>query len=418
MDTTAHPCFDNQARLRYSRVHLPVAAACNVQCNYCDRRFDCANESRPGVTSALLTPEQAVDYVDAVLERDDSLRVVGIAGPGDPLASAAISLQTLRLVRERHPEMLLCLATNGLNLPRYAEALAQLKVSHVTVTVNAVDPDIGAKMYQWISNGGEVLRGRAAGERLLAAQRLGIQRLVELGVLVKINSILVPGVNDEHIPAVAKEMAELGAAKFNCLPLHPVSGTHFGHIAEPTKAQVHDLRAACGEFLPQMEHCARCRADAVGRIGHIPSEEQLVLLRTHAQRVPVEKRARVAVASEEGTLVNQHLGEASVFWVFERRGDGYLLVDQRLAPTAGRGDQRWQELARLLADCRALLAMDAGASPKRILGEAGIDVYPTEGLIEDLLDTVYQDKPLPKVRPNGFKCGKGATCGGNGMMCG
>ncbi len=418
MDTSAHPCFDNQARLLYSRVHLPVASTCNVQCNFCDRRFDCANESRPGVTSALLKPDQAANYVDAVLEKDPSLRVVGIAGPGDPLATAATSLETLRLVRERHPEMLLCLATNGLALPRHAESLAKLKVSHVTVTVSAVDPDIGGRIYEWISDRGEVLRGRSAGERILQAQRAGIRRLVELGVLVKINAIVIPGVNDEHILHVAEEMAALGASKFNCLPLYPVVGTAFGAITAPSKAMVHDLRNACGQHLPQMAHCARCRADAVGRIGHVPSEEQLVLLRKHADSKPAKERPYVAVASEEGILINQHLGEAKTIWVFARRGDGFLLVDRRQAPTVGRGESRWQELATSLSDCRALLATDAGAAPRRILEAAGIDFLPTEGLIEDLLDAVYQNRPLPRVRPSGFSCGKGASCGGSGMLCG
>jgi nitrogen fixation protein NifB len=417
MDTSAHPCFDNQARLLYSRVHLPVAAACNVQCNYCDRRFDCANESRPGVTSALLKPDQTADYVDAALAKDPSLRVVGIAGPGDPLATAATSLETLRLVRQRHPEMLLCLATNGLTLPRHAEALAKLKVSHVTVTVSAVDPEIGGKLYGWVSDRDETLRGRAAGERILQAQRAGIRRLVELGVMVKINAILVPGVNDEHLVRVAEETAALGASKFNCLPLFPVHGTAFGDIAAPSKALLRDLRHACGQYLPQMEHCARCRADAVGRIGHVPSEEQLVLLRKHADSNPAKERPHVAVASEEGVLINQHLGEAKTLWVYARRGDGFVLVDRRQAPTVGRGESRWLELASALSDCRALLATDAGAAPRRILSAAGIDVYPTEGLIEDLLDDVYQQRPLPKVRPTGFSCGKGASCGGSGTLC-
>ncbi|HMA97519.1 MAG TPA: radical SAM protein, partial [Polyangiaceae bacterium] len=145
MDLSAHPCFDNAARLKYSRVHLPVAPACNVQCNFCDRRFDCANESRPGVTSALLTPTQAASYVDDVVTKDPSIRVVGIAGPGDPLAQATKTLETLRRVRENHPDMLLCVATNGLMLAANAEALAELHVSHVTVTLSAVDPEVGGR---------------------------------------------------------------------------------------------------------------------------------------------------------------------------------------------------------------------------------------------------------------------------------
>lgn len=418
MDLTAHPCFDNEARLKYSRVHLPVAPACNVLCNYCDRKFDCANESRPGVTSVLLRPEQAARYVDQLIERDPSLRVVGIAGPGDPLANAASTLETLRLVRLFHPEILLCLATNGLSLPRYAEALAALKVSHVTVTVSAVDPAIGGQIYAYIVDGGERLTGIAAAERLLEAQVRGIRALIELGVTVKVNAIQIPGVNESHLVEVARAMGELGVSRFNCLPLHPVAGTPFGAIAAPNAAKTREIRDACRAYLPQMEHCARCRADAVGRVGHNPSDEQLLLLRRHASSTLSTTRQFVAVASQEGVIVNQHLGEASQFWIFSKRGDGFVLVDKRPAPQAGRGDSRWQELASLLSDCRALLVTDAGAQPRQILDAAQIHVHATEGLVEDLLEAEFQNQPLPRVRASGFRCGKGSTCGGTGTMCG
>ena len=59
LDLTQHPCFNHAARKTAARIHLPVAPRCNVQCNFCDRKFDCLNESRPGVTSAVLTPQQA-----------------------------------------------------------------------------------------------------------------------------------------------------------------------------------------------------------------------------------------------------------------------------------------------------------------------------------------------------------------------
>jgi nitrogen fixation protein NifB len=418
VDLTAHPCFDNQARLKYSRVHLPVAPACNVQCNYCDRKFDCANESRPGVTSVVLNPEQAARYVDQVLVSDPSLRVVGIAGPGDPLANAASTLETLRLVRLFHPEILLCLATNGLTLPKHAEALAALRVSHVTVTVSAVKPAIGSQIYRYVMDGAQRLTGIAAAERILSAQLQGIRMLVELGVLVKVNAIQIPGVNEDHLIDVARTVGKLGVSRFNCLPLHPVAGTPFAQITEPTASSTRKVREACSAYLPQMEHCARCRADAVGRIGHHPSEEQLLLLRKHARPAAETTRRFVAVASQEGVIVNQHLGEATQLWIFAQRGDGFVQVDKRSAPQVGRGDQRWRELAAILGDCRALLVTDAGLRPRQVLEAAQIGVHATEGLIEDRLEALFQGKPLPGVRPSGFRCGKGATCGGTGALCG
>jgi hypothetical protein len=44
----AHPCYSRNGHHRFARMHLPVAPACNLQCNYCNRKFDCSNESRPG----------------------------------------------------------------------------------------------------------------------------------------------------------------------------------------------------------------------------------------------------------------------------------------------------------------------------------------------------------------------------------
>lgn len=84
-------------------MHLPVAPACNLQCNYCNRKFDCSNESRPGVSSTLLTPEQAVVKVRQVAQAIPQLSVVGIAGPGDPLANIARTFRTLELIREQLP---------------------------------------------------------------------------------------------------------------------------------------------------------------------------------------------------------------------------------------------------------------------------------------------------------------------------
>lgn len=417
MDLSAHPCFDNAARLKYSRVHLPVAPVCNVQCNFCDRRFDCANESRPGVTSALLSPAQAANYVDDVVERDQSIRVVGIAGPGDPLAQAEKTLETLRLVRRNHPEMLLCVATNGLMLPPHAAALAELKVSHVTVTVCAVDPEIGGKIYSWVRDGQSRLTGREAGERILMAQVAGIEILVKSGVMIKINSIVVNGINDHHIEEVARKAAGWGASRFNCLPMRPVPGTVFGGLKEPAREFIHTLRKTCAQHLTQMEHCSRCRADAVGRIGHVPSQEQLVLLRKHSTSV-VTTRPYVAVASHEGMLVNEHLGEAQGLWIFARAGDGFKLVEKRETPLEGAGSARWNQLARLLEDCQALLVGAVGRAPRRVLEAAGVAVHQTDGLIEEALDAVYQKRALQKPRTEGFRCAKGDSCHGDGLGCG
>jgi nitrogen fixation protein NifB len=88
-----HPCFHPEGAGKYGRIHLPVAPLCNVQCTYCDRAYDCAHESRQGVTSAVLDPREAADHLHDVLVRMPWISVAGIAGPGDAFAEP---LRTLR----------------------------------------------------------------------------------------------------------------------------------------------------------------------------------------------------------------------------------------------------------------------------------------------------------------------------------
>ncbi|MES9846751.1 MAG: nitrogenase cofactor biosynthesis protein NifB, partial [Candidatus Sedimenticola sp. 6PFRAG5] len=61
-----HPCYSEDAHHHFARMHVAVAPACNIQCHYCNRKYDCSNESRPGVVSELLNPDQAVKKVMAV----------------------------------------------------------------------------------------------------------------------------------------------------------------------------------------------------------------------------------------------------------------------------------------------------------------------------------------------------------------
>ena len=98
-------------------------------CNYCKRDYDCVNESRPGVTSEVLSPEQALAYTIRLKEKMPHLSVVGIAGPGDPFANPIQTMTTLRLIRKEFPEMILCLSSNGLNVLPYVDELKELEVS-------------------------------------------------------------------------------------------------------------------------------------------------------------------------------------------------------------------------------------------------------------------------------------------------
>jgi nitrogen fixation protein NifB len=419
MNYEDHPCFSKDAKHRFGRIHLPVAPRCNMQCNYCNRDYECVNESRPGVTGAVLMPRQAADYLDAVMKKIDNISVVGIAGPGDPFANGEETMETLRLVRARHPEMLLCLATNGLGLSPYIDELSGLGISHVTVTVNAVDPEIGQKIYAWARLKGRMHRGLDAARIILEKQTEGIRRLKEKGIVVKINTVVIPGVNDGHVAKIAEAVSRLKADIMNCMPLYPVAGTPFEGIESPSNAQMKEIRDRMTSYMPQMVHCSRCRADAVGMIGEAPNEEILALLKGVAAPRVTAERPYVAVASREGIFVNQHLGEATVLWIFGIHGGQAELKERRFTPLPGGGTERWAAMAGMLGDCGAVLTSGIGSSPQRVLEEADIRVVVMEGMASEGVEAVLADREVPKIllKAPGL-CGLGKSCSGNGMGCG
>jgi nitrogen fixation protein NifB len=178
-----------------------------VQCNFCNRKYDCVNESRPGVTSAVLHPEQAVAYLDRIMAREGRITTVGIAGPGDPFATPDLTLATLRLVKQRHPAMLLCVASNGLEMASHVDAMAKIGVTHCTITINAIDPAVAAKVYAWARPARFSLRGIAAGETIRDCQMEALSLLKMHGIAVKVNTIVIPGINDHHVGAIAHAVA-------------------------------------------------------------------------------------------------------------------------------------------------------------------------------------------------------------------
>ncbi len=255
-----HPCFSKGANMRKGRVHLPVSPSCNIQCKFCKRSFN-QTEQRPGVTGQLLPPEQAAQLVDKALALCPEITVAGIAGPGDTLATPH-ALETFRRIHERHPGLINCLSTNGLLLERFALDIWDAGVRTVTVTVNAVDPEILVHICSGIVLDGKHYEGLEAARLLIAAQKRGIWKMAALGAVIKINTVLIPGINDKHISEIARTVAELGASIINIIPLIPQH--ELSHINTPDCAELNEARQAAEEFLPVFRHCQHCRADACG----------------------------------------------------------------------------------------------------------------------------------------------------------
>ena len=259
-----HPCFSAQAHEKFGRIHLAVAPACNIQCRYCERKYDCANESHPGVSSTVLDPAEAVERVEAFVERNDRVSVVGIAGPGDPLANAS-TFETLTAIHRKFPDLTLCVSTNGLLLAERLGDLVRAGVRSVTVTINAVSPQTAERVYEWVLYRGKKLSGNQAAETLVRNQWQGLINAIEAGLLVKVNSVYIPGVNDSELVRIAKLAGSFGADIMNVLPLIPQA--QFKQLSRPSYDMLHTKRDELRPFIKQMSHCRQCRADACGTLG-------------------------------------------------------------------------------------------------------------------------------------------------------
>jgi len=262
----SHPCFGGHKN-HAGRIHLPVSPGCNIACRFCDRAVNDV-EQRPGVTSKVLKPEETIEVINKALELCPETTVVGIAGPGDTLATE-YALDTFRLVKEHFPQLIKCMSTNGLLLNEKVDKVAEAGIDSLTVTVNAVNPEIEAKLSKFILYHGKRYDGVDGAKILIGNQLKGIKKAADAGITIKVNTVLVPDINGEHIEEIAKTVSELGANIYNIIPLIPQY--ELKDCREPTCLEIDEARTRAGKYIDVFRHCQRCRADAIG----IPGEKEV-----------------------------------------------------------------------------------------------------------------------------------------------
>ena len=265
--TEKHPCFALGKKGRNGRIHLPVSPTCNMECKFCSRKIN-DYENRPGVTSTVIKPEEAINVVKRSLELCSDITVAGIAGPGDTLASD-YALETFRLIKENFPQIIKCMSTNGLLLSEKANEIIETSIDSLTVTVNAVDPQIEAELNGGILYHDVHYMGVEAAAILIKNQLEGIRKVSSAGITIKVNTVLVPGINDTHIEEVAKTVSAAGASIYNIIPLIPQH--ELSSYRAPTCTEIDEARRKAEKYIDVFRHCQRCRADAIG----IPGEKDI-----------------------------------------------------------------------------------------------------------------------------------------------
>ena len=213
-------------------------------------------------------------------------------------------------------------------------------------------------------------------------------------MIVKINIVLIPGINDDHIPEVVKKVKAMGVYIVNILPLIPVEGTKFSHIEAPTSEERKRLLDLCSSDIRMMRHCRQCRADAIGLLGEDRSNE---FIRTNpcgsgcgpsSNIISSDNIVsnRMAIASESGITVDSGFGNTKRFLIYE---DGKVVDEVHIdtnCNTYGRPhSEHLKDIISKLKDCDTVIVKEIGPAPSRMLESEGKKVIISDERIEKIL---------------------------------
>ncbi len=232
---------------RFGRVHTDLRVSltdrCNLRCTYC-------------------MPPEGLDWLPApeVLTDDELVRLVGIGvrdlgirsvrlTGGEPLLRRGLAGLVARL-RGLSPELELSMTTNGIGLARMAGSLAAAGLDRVNVSLDTVRPDTFRSLARR-----DRLDDVVAG--LEAARAVGLTP-------VKVNAVLLRGVNDDEVLELLGFCLERGLA-LRFIEQMPLDAQHgWDRAAMVTAAEIFAAIEAVHDLTP------------VDTRGSAPAEEFLV----------------------------------------------------------------------------------------------------------------------------------------------
>ena len=181
-----NPALDQRQRpLRDLRIS--VIDRCNFRCPYCMpvERFGGPSAFLPKVE--WLQPDEIERIARAFVAL--GVRKLRLTG-GEPLLRAELPEIVERLARIDGVEDL-ALTTNAVLLPRHADILRRAGLQRLTISLDALDPEVFRRMSGGQGDVTEVLAGVAA------AERAGFTR-------IKFNCVVQRGVNEDEVLSLAR----------------------------------------------------------------------------------------------------------------------------------------------------------------------------------------------------------------------
>ena len=111
---------------------------------------------------------------------------------------------------------------------------------------------------------------------------------------------------------------------------------------------------------------------------------------------------KYAVATKSGQLVDEHLGHASYFEIYETDGTYSKKIATREVLPFCDGpegcmeyEKKLERIAYVLRDCDGIITLMAGAPPARDLYRRGLPVYRICEKIEDAISLIWSGEIAP-----------------------
>ena len=173
---------------RLRSLRISVTDRCNLRCQYCMPEAEYVWLPRKDI----LTFEEIGFLVDVFASAGvDRVRITG----GEPLLRTDLA-DLVRLLAAKSPIRDLALTTNGVLLPERAEALRTAGLHRITVSLDTLRPDRFRELTRFDA---------------LDAVRAGLAEAAAHFDVVKIDTVVIRGVNDDELVDILEYGRELGA---------------------------------------------------------------------------------------------------------------------------------------------------------------------------------------------------------------
>ena len=157
-------------------IRVSVTSRCNFRCLYCMPNTPFEWEPKENI----LSYEEMFEFLRLAI--DEGVKKIRLTG-GEPLLRKDID-RFIKMLYDYKPTLDLALTTNGYYLPEYAKRLKKAGLKRVNISLDSLKSGIANKIAQ---------------KDILDKVLNGIDSAIEAGLKVKLNTVVMKGINDTEI---------------------------------------------------------------------------------------------------------------------------------------------------------------------------------------------------------------------------